>query len=173
MLLVPTLDFTDTCYPAPMSLHWTQYMILAEDRGKHCLRGWCEEVRSSQWQFRVTICVLLPFWTALCRGSASASAQPSFLPPILAVSGRWCKEVLVANLWWFYGFGYWWTNWTPGCFLVGPCVWASTCSVRKPGPVLWSNVLMLSSSGRWLNHKGVRQKRINEWLGIKNENIDE
>uniref|UniRef100_A0A4W5KJS6 Phosphoinositide-3-kinase, regulatory subunit 3b (gamma) n=1 Tax=Hucho hucho TaxID=62062 RepID=A0A4W5KJS6_9TELE len=25
----------------------------------------------------------------------------------------------------------------------------------------------------WLNHKGVRQKRINEWLGIKNENTDE
>ncbi|XP_039590395.1 phosphoinositide-3-kinase, regulatory subunit 3b (gamma) isoform X1 [Polypterus senegalus] len=25
----------------------------------------------------------------------------------------------------------------------------------------------------WLNHKGVRQKRINEWLGIKNENIDD
>ncbi|KAM4721624.1 phosphatidylinositol 3-kinase regulatory subunit gamma isoform 3-T3 [Rhinophrynus dorsalis] len=25
----------------------------------------------------------------------------------------------------------------------------------------------------WLNHKGVRQKRINEWLGIKNENINE
>ncbi|XP_034979167.2 phosphatidylinositol 3-kinase regulatory subunit gamma isoform X1 [Zootoca vivipara] len=24
----------------------------------------------------------------------------------------------------------------------------------------------------WLNHKGVRQKRINDWLGIKNENID-
>ncbi|KAM4721623.1 phosphatidylinositol 3-kinase regulatory subunit gamma isoform 2-T2 [Rhinophrynus dorsalis] len=26
---------------------------------------------------------------------------------------------------------------------------------------------------RWLNHKGVRQKRINEWLGIKNENIND
>ncbi|KAM9239682.1 phosphatidylinositol 3-kinase regulatory subunit gamma isoform 4-T4 [Leptosomus discolor] len=26
---------------------------------------------------------------------------------------------------------------------------------------------------RWLNHKGVRQKRINDWLGIKNENIDD
>ncbi|XP_056353422.1 phosphatidylinositol 3-kinase regulatory subunit gamma isoform X1 [Oenanthe melanoleuca] len=25
----------------------------------------------------------------------------------------------------------------------------------------------------WLNHKGVRQKRINDWLGIKNENIDD
>ncbi|XP_019962960.1 phosphoinositide-3-kinase, regulatory subunit 3b (gamma) isoform X2 [Paralichthys olivaceus] len=25
----------------------------------------------------------------------------------------------------------------------------------------------------WLNHKGVRQKRINDWLGIKNENTDE
>lgn len=25
----------------------------------------------------------------------------------------------------------------------------------------------------WLNHKGVRQKRINDWLGIKNENADE
>ncbi|CAI9594242.1 unnamed protein product [Staurois parvus] len=25
----------------------------------------------------------------------------------------------------------------------------------------------------WLNHKGVRQKRINEWLGIKNESIDD
>ncbi|XP_069794845.1 phosphoinositide-3-kinase, regulatory subunit 3b (gamma) isoform X2 [Narcine bancroftii] len=25
----------------------------------------------------------------------------------------------------------------------------------------------------WLNHKGVRQKRINEWLGIKNENADD
>ncbi|TWW58419.1 phosphoinositide-3-kinase, regulatory subunit 3b (gamma) isoform X1 [Takifugu flavidus] len=25
----------------------------------------------------------------------------------------------------------------------------------------------------WLNHKGVRQKRINDWLGIKNENPDE
>ncbi|KAM6327774.1 phosphatidylinositol 3-kinase regulatory subunit gamma isoform 4-T4 [Podargus strigoides] len=26
---------------------------------------------------------------------------------------------------------------------------------------------------RWLNHKGVRQKRINDWLGIRNENIDD
>uniref|UniRef100_A0A8C7YBH1 Phosphatidylinositol 3-kinase regulatory subunit gamma n=1 Tax=Oryzias sinensis TaxID=183150 RepID=A0A8C7YBH1_9TELE len=25
----------------------------------------------------------------------------------------------------------------------------------------------------WLNHKGVRQKRINDWLGLKNENTDE
>uniref|UniRef100_A0A4W3HVV2 Phosphatidylinositol 3-kinase regulatory subunit gamma n=1 Tax=Callorhinchus milii TaxID=7868 RepID=A0A4W3HVV2_CALMI len=25
----------------------------------------------------------------------------------------------------------------------------------------------------WLNHKGVRQKRINDWLGIKNENTDD
>ncbi|XP_048833560.1 LOW QUALITY PROTEIN: phosphatidylinositol 3-kinase regulatory subunit gamma-like [Brienomyrus brachyistius] len=25
----------------------------------------------------------------------------------------------------------------------------------------------------WLNHKGVRQKRINDWLGIKNENAEE
>ncbi|XP_030061400.1 phosphatidylinositol 3-kinase regulatory subunit gamma isoform X1 [Microcaecilia unicolor] len=25
----------------------------------------------------------------------------------------------------------------------------------------------------WLNHKGVRQKRINDWLGIKNESIDD
>ncbi|KAG7463337.1 hypothetical protein JOB18_016011 [Solea senegalensis] len=25
----------------------------------------------------------------------------------------------------------------------------------------------------WLNHKGVRQKRINDWLGIKNDNTDE
>lgn len=25
----------------------------------------------------------------------------------------------------------------------------------------------------WLNHKGVRQKRINEWLGIKNESIED
>ncbi|KAG8547427.1 hypothetical protein GDO81_028373 [Engystomops pustulosus] len=25
----------------------------------------------------------------------------------------------------------------------------------------------------WLNHKGVQQKRINEWLGIKNEKLDE
>ncbi|XP_034559596.1 phosphoinositide-3-kinase, regulatory subunit 3b (gamma) [Notolabrus celidotus] len=25
----------------------------------------------------------------------------------------------------------------------------------------------------WLNHKGVRQKRINDWLGIKSENTDE
>ncbi|NXT28819.1 P85A kinase, partial [Syrrhaptes paradoxus] len=25
----------------------------------------------------------------------------------------------------------------------------------------------------WLNHKGLRQKRINDWLGIKNENIDD
>ncbi|XP_072275368.1 phosphatidylinositol 3-kinase regulatory subunit gamma [Pyxicephalus adspersus] len=25
----------------------------------------------------------------------------------------------------------------------------------------------------WLNHKGVRQKRINEWLGIRNESIDD
>ncbi|XP_015211055.2 phosphoinositide-3-kinase, regulatory subunit 3b (gamma) [Lepisosteus oculatus] len=25
----------------------------------------------------------------------------------------------------------------------------------------------------WLNHKGVRQKRINDWLGIKNENLDD
>uniref|UniRef100_A0AAY5EBM7 Phosphatidylinositol 3-kinase regulatory subunit gamma n=1 Tax=Electrophorus electricus TaxID=8005 RepID=A0AAY5EBM7_ELEEL len=25
----------------------------------------------------------------------------------------------------------------------------------------------------WLNHKGVRQKRINDWLGIKNENDDD
>uniref|UniRef100_A0A8C9WND9 Phosphatidylinositol 3-kinase regulatory subunit gamma n=1 Tax=Scleropages formosus TaxID=113540 RepID=A0A8C9WND9_SCLFO len=25
----------------------------------------------------------------------------------------------------------------------------------------------------WLNHKGVRQKRINDWLGIKNENADD
>ncbi|XP_074455380.1 phosphatidylinositol 3-kinase regulatory subunit gamma isoform X1 [Larus michahellis] len=25
----------------------------------------------------------------------------------------------------------------------------------------------------WLNHKGVRQKRINDWLGIKNDNIDD
>ncbi|XP_041133091.1 phosphatidylinositol 3-kinase regulatory subunit gamma-like isoform X3 [Polyodon spathula] len=25
----------------------------------------------------------------------------------------------------------------------------------------------------WLNHKGVRQKRINDWLGIKNENVDD
>ncbi|XP_056134038.1 phosphoinositide-3-kinase, regulatory subunit 3b (gamma) isoform X3 [Lampris incognitus] len=25
----------------------------------------------------------------------------------------------------------------------------------------------------WLNHKGVRQKRINDWLGIRNENTDE
>ncbi|CAH2310668.1 phosphatidylinositol 3-kinase regulatory subunit gamma isoform X2 [Pelobates cultripes] len=25
----------------------------------------------------------------------------------------------------------------------------------------------------WLNHKGVRQKRINDWLGMKNENIDD
>lgn len=25
----------------------------------------------------------------------------------------------------------------------------------------------------WLNHKGVRQKRINDWLGIKNESTDE
>ncbi|NXL85974.1 P85A kinase, partial [Alectura lathami] len=25
----------------------------------------------------------------------------------------------------------------------------------------------------WLNHKGVRKKRINDWLGIKNENIDD
>ncbi|XP_040190849.1 phosphatidylinositol 3-kinase regulatory subunit gamma-like [Rana temporaria] len=25
----------------------------------------------------------------------------------------------------------------------------------------------------WLNHKGVRQKRINEWLGIKNKSIDD
>uniref|UniRef100_A0A8C0NP20 SH2 domain-containing protein n=2 Tax=Canis lupus familiaris TaxID=9615 RepID=A0A8C0NP20_CANLF len=26
---------------------------------------------------------------------------------------------------------------------------------------------------RWLNHKGVRQKRLNAWLGIKNEDADE
>ncbi|XP_026521577.1 phosphatidylinositol 3-kinase regulatory subunit gamma [Notechis scutatus] len=25
----------------------------------------------------------------------------------------------------------------------------------------------------WLNHKGVRQKRINDWLGIKNETVDD
>ncbi|XP_041125987.1 phosphatidylinositol 3-kinase regulatory subunit gamma isoform X1 [Polyodon spathula] len=25
----------------------------------------------------------------------------------------------------------------------------------------------------WLNHKGVRQKQINDWLGIKNENVDD
>lgn len=27
----------------------------------------------------------------------------------------------------------------------------------------------LSSSSRWLTQKGARQKKINEWLGIKNE----
>lgn len=28
-------------------------------------------------------------------------------------------------------------------------------------------------SRRWLTHKGVRQKKLNEWLGIKNENTEE
>lgn len=26
---------------------------------------------------------------------------------------------------------------------------------------------------RWLTQKGVRQKKLNEWLGIKNENQEE
>lgn len=25
----------------------------------------------------------------------------------------------------------------------------------------------------WLNHKGVRQKRINDWLGTQSESLDE
>ncbi|KAM9357641.1 phosphoinositide-3-kinase, regulatory subunit 3b (gamma) isoform 2-T2 [Symphorus nematophorus] len=34
-------------------------------------------------------------------------------------------------------------------------------------------ILMNYEKLNWLNHKGVRQKRINDWLGIKNENTDE
>lgn len=30
-----------------------------------------------------------------------------------------------------------------------------------------------SFSRRWLTQKGVRQKKLNEWLGIKNENTEE
>lgn len=29
------------------------------------------------------------------------------------------------------------------------------------------------SSCSWLNHKGVRQKRINDWLGAHNDSLDE
>uniref|UniRef100_A0A3B4T5Z4 Phosphatidylinositol 3-kinase regulatory subunit gamma n=1 Tax=Seriola dumerili TaxID=41447 RepID=A0A3B4T5Z4_SERDU len=35
------------------------------------------------------------------------------------------------------------------------------------------DLIQLLQSVDWLNHKGVRQKRINDWLGIKNENTDE
>ncbi|KAM9849364.1 phosphoinositide-3-kinase, regulatory subunit 3b (gamma) isoform 3-T3 [Aulostomus maculatus] len=34
-------------------------------------------------------------------------------------------------------------------------------------------IMMNYEKLNWLNHKGVRQKRINDWLGIKNENTDE
>ena len=90
MLLVSMLDFTDTPVTQLLvSLGWTQCArILAEDRGKHYLRKWYLEV-GSQCQYRflfsqetqaaVTICILLPFWTAVCRGSTSCSALFSSL----------------------------------------------------------------------------------------------
>lgn len=31
----------------------------------------------------------------------------------------------------------------------------------------------VASLVRWLTQKGVRQKKLNEWLGIKNENTEE
>lgn len=34
-----------------------------------------------------------------------------------------------------------------------------------------SDLVLLSV--RWLTQKGVRQKKLNEWLGIKNENTEE
>jgi hypothetical protein len=43
----------------------------------------------------------------------------------------------------------------------------STSAVCPDG----ADLLLLCS--RWLTQKGVRQKKLNEWLGIKNENTEE
>lgn len=37
----------------------------------------------------------------------------------------------------------------------------------------WFLMFMGFLSCRWLTQKGVRQKKLNEWLGIKNENTEE
>lgn len=48
---------------------------------------------------------------------------------------------------------------------------ASLWRENQNGSDLVSNVLVFLV--RWLTQKGVRQKKLNEWLGIKNENTEE
>lgn len=60
---------------------------------------------------------------------------------------------------------------TPGLPTGAALCWATWvgCQAAEPQPLCQHVAQTLFSFPRWLTQKGARQKKINEWLGIKNE----